>query len=88
MVKWKLIYTKRAQKDSLKLKKAGLKEKTEDLLKIISENPYATPPFFEKLQGVDNVYSRRINIIHRLVYEIQEENSLIIIRMMIKHYGD
>jgi Txe/YoeB family toxin of toxin-antitoxin system len=87
-VKWKLLYTKQAQKDALKLKESGLKEKIEILLNIILENPYATPPFFEKLSGVNNTYSRRINIRHRLVYEIREKDRAIIVRMMFKHYGD
>lgn len=87
MVKWKLLYTKRAQEDAVKIKKAGLKEKAQKLLQVIEENPYQTPPDFEKLVGLENTYSRRINIQHRLVYEIDKENHLIIVKMLYKHYG-
>jgi len=88
MVKWKILYTKRAQDDSIKLKKCGLQEKALKLIEIISENPYETPPPFEKLFGLENVYSRRINIQHRLVYEINKEQKIVFVRMMYKHYGD
>ena len=87
MVKWKLIYTKRAQEDSEKIKKAGLKEKAQKLLQIIAEDPYKIPPSFEKLVGLEDTYSRRINIQHRLVYQIDKENHLIIVKMLYKHYG-
>ena len=67
MVKWGLVYTKQAQKDSKKLRSAGLKEKAETLLRILEENPYKTPPPYEKLVGdLMGAYSRRINIQHRL----------------------
>lgn len=87
MVKWKLFYTKRAQEDAIKMKKAGFKEKTQKLLQIIEENPYQIPPSFEKLVGLEDTYSRRINIQHRLVYQVDNENHLIIIKMLYKHYG-
>ena len=87
MVKWKLLYTKRAQEDAVKIKKAGLKEKAQKLLQVIEENPYQTPPDFEKLVGLENTYSRKINIQHRLVYEVDKENYLIIVKMLYKHYG-
>ncbi|MDR1475891.1 MAG: Txe/YoeB family addiction module toxin [Holosporales bacterium] len=86
MVGWKVIYTQRAQSDSLKLKAAGLKEKTIKLLDIILENPFTSPPHFEKLIGFDNVYSRRINIKHRLVYEIIKSENTIKILTMWTHY--
>ena len=86
MVEWRIIYTKRAQEDSLKLKKSGLKKNAEKLLEIIRNNPYQTPPPFEKLIGLENTYSRRINIQHRLVYEVHKDDQLIIIKMMYKHY--
>jgi Txe/YoeB family toxin of toxin-antitoxin system len=88
MVKWKIFYTKRAQDDSLKLKKCGLQKKALELINVISENPYKSPPPFEKLFGFENLYSRRINIQHRLVYEIDKEKNSVIIKMMYKHYGD
>ncbi len=87
MVKWKIVYTKRAQEDALKIKKTGLKEKAQKLLQIIVQNPYQNPPSFEKLVGLDDTYSRRINIQHRLVYQIDKENNLVIVKMMYKHYG-
>jgi Txe/YoeB family toxin of toxin-antitoxin system len=86
VVNWKIIYTNRAQSDSLKLKNTGLKEKTVKLLDIISENPFASPPYFEKLIGVDNVYSRRINIKHRLVYEVVKNENIIKVLAMWTHY--
>jgi Txe/YoeB family toxin of toxin-antitoxin system len=87
MVEWKLIYTKRAQEDALKIKKAGLKAKAQKLLQTISQDPYQIPPSFEKLVGLEDTYSRRINIRHRLVYQIDKENHLIIVKMLYKHYG-
>jgi Txe/YoeB family toxin of toxin-antitoxin system len=86
VVNWKIIYTKRAQSDSIKLKDMGLKGKTAKLLDIISENPFASPPHFKKLIGFDNVYSRRINIKHRLVYEITKNEHTIKVLTMWTHY--
>lgn len=88
MVKWTIKYTKQVVNDSLKIKAAGLKRKTERLLNLISENPYANPPSFEKLLGFQNVYSRRINIKHRLVYEIIKEENTIKIISIWGHYDD
>lgn len=87
MVKWKLLYTKRAQEDAVKIKEAGLKEEAQELLRVIEENTYQTQPDFEKLVGLENTYSRRINIQHRSVYEVDKENHLIIVKMLYKHYG-
>ncbi|MGB5713674.1 MAG: Txe/YoeB family addiction module toxin, partial [Waterburya sp.] len=82
-------YTKHAQKDSLKLASARLKDKAEKLLAILSENPYQSPPSFEKLKGTScPVYSRRINIQHRLVYQVSEDEHLVKILRMWTHYGD
>jgi Txe/YoeB family toxin of toxin-antitoxin system len=88
MVTWKVLYTKRAQEDALKLKKCGLDEKARPLIEIISRNPYETPPPFEKLFGVKDIYSRRINIRHRLVYEVRKREKSVLVRLMFKHYGD
>jgi len=86
---WKLKYTKQAQKDSLKLASAGLKDKAEKLLAVLSENPYLSPPSFEKLKGTSiAIYSRRINIQHRLVYQVFEDERLVKILRMWTHYGD
>jgi Txe/YoeB family toxin of toxin-antitoxin system len=87
VVKWGLVYTKQAQKDSKKLRSAGLKTKAEDLLRILEENPYQNPPPYEKLVGdLAGAYSRRINIQHRLVYQIFDDLRVIKIMRMWTHY--
>jgi toxin YoeB len=82
-VSWQLVYTKQAQKDSKKLASSNLKEKAEELLAVLKENPFQNPPPYEKLVGdLDGAYSRRINIQHRLVYEVIEFEQVVkIIRM-------
>ncbi len=71
MVTWELVYTKPVQKDAQKLSAAGLKEKVQALLMVLRENPFQNPPPYEKLVGdLAGAYSRRINIQHRLVYQI------------------
>jgi toxin YoeB len=87
LVSWQLVYTKHAQKDAAKLASAGLKEKAKSLLVILSENPFNNPPAYEKLVGdLAGVYSRRINIQHRLVYQILEEQRVIKVLRMWSHY--
>jgi toxin YoeB len=88
MVKeWRIVFTKQAQKDARKIVAAGLKGKTERLLRILSENPYQTPPPYEKLIGdLFGAYSRRINIRYRLVYEILEEIRTVKVIRMWTHY--
>ena len=81
---YKLKYSKRAQKDAKKLKSVGLKNKAVELLQIIHKNPFQNPPPYEKMFGYSNVYSRRINKQHRIVYEVYEE--IIIIAKMWTHY--
>ncbi|MDR1457779.1 MAG: Txe/YoeB family addiction module toxin [Puniceicoccales bacterium] len=71
MVTWKILYSKRAQKDAVKIKACGLDSKARDLIALIVRNPFQTPPPYEKLLGAKNTYSRRINIRHRLVYEVR-----------------
>ncbi len=84
---YKLIYTKQAQKDAKKLSASGLKPKALELLKIIEIDPYQTPPRYEKLLGdLSGAYSRRINIQHRIVYEVLEEEKLIKILRLWTHY--
>lgn len=80
---WKIVFTRMAEKDAEKIAAAGLKEKVSDLLKVIRENPFASPPPCEKLVGdLSGAYSRRINIRHRLVYQvIAEQNTVKILRM-------
>ena len=67
---YKLVSTNQAEKDSVTLERAGLKKKAVSLLRTIRQNPYKTPPSLEKLKGCEDTYSRRINIQHRLVYQI------------------
>ena len=68
---WQLLYTKQAKKDATKLASSNLKDKAEELLAIHAENPFQNPPPYEKLVGdLEGAYSRRINVQHRLVYEI------------------
>lgn len=87
MVAWKIVYTKQAQKDALNISRAGLKKKVESLLKILSENPFQNPPSYEKLIGdLAGTFSRRINIQHRIVYEIFEDIKTIKIIRMWTHY--
>lgn len=87
MVKYKIIFSKLADKDKKLLKQAGLQEKAIKLLDIISENPYATPPTYENLRGnLDGLCSRRINIKHRLVYKLYEEEKEIFVVRMWSHY--
>jgi toxin YoeB len=86
-VSWQLAYTKQAQKDAKKLAAAGLRRKAEGLLKIISENPFQTPPPYEKLVGdLSGAYSRRINIQHRLVYQVYVDLRVVKVLLMWTHY--
>ena len=85
---WQIKYTKRVVSDAQKLASAGLKNKTQRLLAIIAQDPYASPPNFEKLYGFENVYSRRINIKHRLVYEVFKELKIIKVISLWGHYDD
>jgi Txe/YoeB family toxin of toxin-antitoxin system len=84
---WQIVYTRQAQKDAKKLAACGLKAKAQQLLEIISENPYQNPPPFEKLLGdLSGAYSRRINIQHRLVYQVLKAEKTIKIIRMWTHY--
>lgn len=84
---WRLAYTKQAQKDAEKLAAAGLKPKAQSLLSILAENPYQTPPAFEKLVGdLSGAYSRRITIQHRLVYQILDDAHIVKVLRMWTHY--
>ncbi len=84
---WQLVYTKYAQKDAEKLASAGLKEKAKSLLAILSKNPFQNPPAYEKLIGdLAGAYSRRINIQHRLVYQVLEEQQIVKVLRMWSHY--
>ena len=87
MVKWRIVYTRQAQKDAKKIAAAGLMQKAEKLLEILSENPFQTPPPYEKLIGdLSGAYSRRINIQHRLVYQVLQEIKTVKVIRMWAHY--
>lgn len=84
---WRLVYTRQAQKDAKKLAASGLKEKAEAIIQILRKNPYQTPPSFEKLVGdLTGAYSRRINIQHRLVYQVLNDEKVVKIIRMWTHY--
>jgi len=86
-VSWEIVYTKQAQKDAKKLSSTGLKNKAQNLISIIKENPYQNPPPYEKLIGdLSGSYSRRINIQHRLVYQVYEKEKTIKIIRLWTHY--
>ena len=87
MVKWELAYSRHALKDAKKVKAAGLKPKVEELLAILEEDPFRNPPAFDKLVGdLAGTYSRRINIHHRLVYEVFNAERVVRILRMWTHY--
>ena len=84
---WTIVYTKQAQKDAKKLQQSGLKQKTVALLAIIEKDPFTNPPPFEKLVGdLNGAYSRRINIQHRLVYQVIPESKTVKVLRLWTHY--
>lgn len=84
---WELVYSRQAQKDARKLAASGLKVKAEQLLNVLAEDPFATPPRYEKLVGdLAGCYSRRINIQHRLVYEVLPGRHIVHVLRMWTHY--
>lgn len=84
---WKLVYTKQAQKDAKKLAASNLKKKAQTLLDILVENPFQTPPPCEKLVGdLAGAHSRRINIQHRIVYQVLESERVVKVIRMWTHY--
>lgn len=86
-MKYQLVFTKQAVKDSKKLSSAGLRPKAEKLLEIISENPFQNPPPYEKLTGdLTGFYSRRINIQHRLVYQVLAKERIVKVIRLWTHY--
>lgn len=87
MVTWRLVYTKQAQKDAKKLARSNLRPKAQALLDIIQHDPFQYPPPYEKLIGdLSGAYSRRINIQHRIVYEVLEDEQMVKIIRMWTHY--
>ncbi len=86
-MKWQLVFTKQALKDAKKLSAAGLRPRAELLLEILREDPYQTPPPYEKLIGdLAGALSRRINIQHRLAYQVLEDQKVVKIIRMWTHY--
>lgn len=84
---WRVVYTKQAKKDAQKLSAAGLRAKAEMLIKILQNNPYEVPPSFEKLIGdLTGAFSRRINIQHRLVYQVLDDEKVVKVIRMWTHY--
>lgn len=84
---WTLVHSRQAQKDAKKLASSGLKKKAQELLGVLAEDPFATPPRYEKLVGnLAGCYSRRINIQHRLVYEVLSDEHVVHMLRMWTHY--
>ena len=84
---WTVYYTKQAQKDARKLASSGLKDKAEELLRVLENDPFQNPPPYEKLVGdLAGAYSRRINIQHRLVYQVLEKGKAIKVLRLWTHY--
>lgn len=84
---WGVVFTKQAQKDARNLSSAGLKDKAQSLLAVVAENPFQAPPPYEKLVGdLAGAYSRRINIQHRLVYQVVEAERTVKVLRMWSHY--
>lgn len=85
---WHLVYTAQAKKDSKKLSSSDLKNKAQELFEILKHNPYQNPPPFEKLVGdLSGAYSRRLNIQHRLVYDIHNKEKTVKVISMRSHYS-
>jgi len=86
-VSWRVVFTRHAQKDARKLARSGLRKNAEELLAILEEDPFRTSPRVEKLVGdLAGAYSRRINLQHRLVYQVLEEERIVKVLRMWSHY--
>jgi len=84
---WRLVYTHQAQKDAKKITSSGLKQKVEVLLSILEKNPFQTPPPYEKLVGdLEGAHSRRINLQHRLVYQVLKKIKTVKVIRLWTHY--
>ncbi len=84
---WQVVYTRQAQKDARHLAAAGLKDKAMSLLALLADNPYQNPPPYEKLVGdLSSAYSRRINIQHRLVYQVLDADRVVKVLRLWTHY--
>jgi Txe/YoeB family toxin of toxin-antitoxin system len=87
VVTWRVVYSKQARKDAKKLSSSNLRPKAEELLQILREDPWRTPPPYERLLGdLKGAYSRRVNIQHRLVYQVLEEERVVKVLRMWTHY--
>lgn len=84
---WRIVFSRHAQKDAPRLASVGLKDKAQRLLNVLAANPYTTPPPYEKLIGdLAGAYSRRINIQHRLVYQVLDDEKTVKVLRMWTHY--
>ncbi|MBK8596739.1 MAG: Txe/YoeB family addiction module toxin [Holophagales bacterium] len=84
---WRVVYTPQAQRDARKLARTGLRPQAERLLAILARDPFETPPRFEKLVGqLSGAFSRRINIQHRLVYQVLEDEKTVKVLRLFTHY--
>ena len=87
MVRWTVVYAKQAMKDAKKLAASGLKQKAQERLTVLANDPFQNPPHFEKLVGdIAGAYSRRINIQHRIVYEVFTKERIVRALRMWTHY--
>ena len=86
-MKWQVVFAKHALKDAKRVSAAGLREKAQELLAVLAQDPFQNPPPFEKLVGdLEGAYSRRINIQHRLVYEVFKKERIVRVLRMWSHY--
>jgi len=86
-VTWRIVFSKQARKDAKKLSASNLRQKAEELLEILQEDPFQKPPSYERLVGdLRGAYSRRINIQHRIVYQVLEEERIVKVIRMWTHY--
>jgi toxin YoeB len=87
VVKWEVVFAKHAQQDAKKLSAAGLRDKAQALLDLLAQDPFQNPPPYEKLVGdLEGAYSRRINIQHRMVYEVFKKERIVRVLRMWTHY--
>lgn len=86
-MRWRVIYTKHALKDAKKISQSNLKKRTQELLSLLEQDPFQNPPQFERLVGdLEGAYSRRINIQHRLIYQVLHEEKIVKVLRMWTHY--
>jgi Txe/YoeB family toxin of toxin-antitoxin system len=89
VVKYRVVYAKQAQKDAKKIARSNLKEKALELIDLLQKDPFRKPPEYEALVGdLSRAYSRRLNIQHRLIYQVYEKEKVVKVLRMWTHYGD